>query len=624
MEAVDPVVDVPVVRRRPSALRWMLRIAIAALILALFGVLLWFAGVELATPDGTGYASHLDLSVARWFAANRGTGLVWLAEAIGVVTGTAGVLVGAVVAGVWLFREVGRRVVVWVPLVAVVVAGILDYVVKISVVRPRPDAALRAVVDTGFSYPSAHAATTAALAVSIVVVAARVVGPRTPRWLVPAVVATAVIASVSRLVLGVHWITDVLAGVVTGVVVALVVVMALVPVPRSERPPRRGVRLTVPQRLALLPLLAIFAAVGSSYVSALRAPGYATIDVRTVDWLKGHGFTSVVDRAEAWWLWKHPPSTKDTLRVLPAPPVPSERAAAAAPAPAPAPQVGATAPEVPTSSGPSPVPPILSPALPGEGQWTTEQAAPDGRIEIATTRVRPDPAHPDLTVSLAWMDPATVRFMVIAGTRQPGGGAGPAGAQVPVDLQSQLLAAFNSGYKMRDTPGGALVEGHTAGTLQDGIASFVVHTDGSATVAMWGRDAQLGPDVTEVRQNLHLIIDGGAVVPGLRHNVGGLWGGIRSTLPTWRSAVGVDAQGHVLYASGNQLTLDVLAEALHAAGAVRAMELDIHKKMVVFNLFTHPGGQAAPVGHRLSPDMPTPASRYLVPDQRDFVAVFSR
>ena len=238
--------------------------------------------------------------------------------------------------------------------------------------------------------------------------------------------------------------------------------------------------------------------------------------------------------------------------------------------------------------------------------------------------MRPDPAHPDLTVSLAWMDPATVRFMLIAGTRQPGGGSGPAGAQVPADLQSQVLAAFNSGYKLRDTPGGALEEGHMAGTLQDGIASFVVHTDGSATVGMWGRDAQLGPDVTGVRQNLHLIIDGGAVVPGLRHNVGGLWGGLRSTLPTWRSAVGVDAQGHVLYASGNQLTLDVLAEALHSAGAVRAMELDIHKKMVVYNLFTHPAGQAAPVGHRLSPDMPTPAGRYLVPDQRDFVAVFSR
>ena len=620
MDAVEPVVDVPVVHRRQRTLRWMARIALAALALVLFGVLLWFAGVELATPDGTGYASHLDLAVARWFAANRDVGLIWIANAIGVVTGTIGVLVAAVLAAAWLFREVGRRAVVWVPLVAVVVAGMLDYIVKISVVRPRPDAALRAVVDGGFSFPSAHAATTAALAVSVAVVASRAVGPRTPRWLVPAVVVTALLASVSRLVLGVHWVTDVLAGVVTGGVVALIVVVALMPVPRPERPPRRRrAPLTVPQRLAMLPLVAVLAAIGSSYASALRAPGYATVDVRTVDWLKGHGFTSVVDRAEAWWLWKHPPSTKETLRSLPAPPVPSERRFAAAP-----PQVAAAAPRTPTPSGPSPVPPILSPPLPGEGQWTTEQAAPDGRIEIATTRVRPDPVHPDLTVSLAWMDPATVRFMLIAGTRQPGGGSGPAGAQVPVDLQSQLLAAFNSGYKMRDTPGGALEEGHTAGTLQDGIASFVVHTDGSATVAMWGRDAQLGPDVTGVRQNLHLIIDGGAVVPGLRHNVGGLWGGIRSTLPTWRSAVGVDAQGHLLYASGNQLTLDVLAEALHAAGAVRAMELDIHKKMVVFNLFTHPAGQAAPVGHRLSPDMPTPAGRYLVPDQRDFVAVFSR
>ena len=326
MDAVDPVVDVPVAHRRPRTVRWIMRIALAALALVLFGVLLWFAGVELATPDGTGYAYHLDLTVARWFAANQLMVLVWIAEAIGVVTGTIGVLLAAVLAGVWLLREVGRRVVVWVPLVAVVIAGMVDYLVKTGVVRPRPDAALRAIVEGGFSYPSSHAATTTALAVSIAVVASRAVGPRAPRWLVPAVVATAVIASVSGLVLGVHWITDVLAGVVTGVVVALVVVVALMPLPRTERPPRRRRGpLTVPQRLAVLPLVAVVGAVGASYVSALRAPGYATIDVRTVDWLKGHGFTSVVDRAEAWWLWKHPPSTKDTLTSLAAPPVAPER-----------------------------------------------------------------------------------------------------------------------------------------------------------------------------------------------------------------------------------------------------------------------------------------------------------
>jgi hypothetical protein len=141
---------------------------------------------------------------------------------------------------------------------------------------------------------------------------------------------------------------------------------------------------------------------------------------------------------------------------------------------------------------------------------------------------------------------------------------------------------------------------------------------------MWGRDVRLAADVVGVRQNLHLIVDGGQVVPGLRHNEGGLWGGVRSTLPTWRSAVGVDANGKILYASGNQLTLDVLAQALHSAGAVRAMELDIHKKMVEFNVFTHDPGQLHPTGHKLSPDMTASADRYLYPDQRDFVAVFAR
>ena len=120
MDTVDPVVDVSVAHRRPRTVRWIVRIALAALTLVLFGVLLWFAGVELATPDGTGYTYHLDLTVARWFATNQLMVLVSHAEAVGVVTGTIGVLVAAVIAGVWLLSEVGRRVVVWVPLVAVV------------------------------------------------------------------------------------------------------------------------------------------------------------------------------------------------------------------------------------------------------------------------------------------------------------------------------------------------------------------------------------------------------------------------------------------------------------------------------------------------------------------------
>ena len=585
------------------------------------GFALWLAGVQLGTPDGTGYAQPMDLAVARWFAMHRPEVFVWIAEGIGFVFDTLGILVVTALVVVWLLWKVGRRPIVLAPFVAVVLAGTVAEVVKLGVARPRPDAALRAVTDGGFSFPSVHAATTAALAVSVIVIAWRVIERGHPpvRLTIWLSIAAAVVA-LSRLVIGVHWSTDVVAGLVTGTAVALVVVnvalMDAVPRPRVRN-------IGVVPRLVLIALAAGSVAIGASYVSALRAPGYATLDVRTVDWLKGHGLTSAVDRTEAWWLWRHPPSTKDTLTALPAAPastspVPTGHLPAGVTAIA-----EATVPSAPTPSGPSPVPPILAPPLPGEGQWTPVQAA-NGRVEIASTTIRPDPVHPDVTVTLAWMDPAAVKFSLIAGTRQPGNGPGPSGAQVPVALQPQLVAAFNSGYKLRDTPGGALEEGLLTRTLQDGLASFVVHSDGSATIAMWGRDAQLTPDVVGVRQNLHLIIDGGQVLPGLRQNIGGLWGGVRSTLPTWRSAVGVDATGHILYAGGNLLTLDVLANALHAAGAVRAMELDIHRRMVEFNLYDHPPGAVRPVGRKLSPDMTSTANRYLVPDQRDFIAVFAR
>ena len=151
-----------------------------------------------------------------------------------------------------------------------------------------------------------------------------------------------------------------------------------------------------------------------------------------------------------------------------------------------------------------------------------------------------------------------------------------------------------------------------------------MRADGSATVGQWGRDAQLGATVAAARQNLHLIVDGGQVLPGLRQDAGGRWGTPSHAAPAWRSGIGVDAGGRLIYASGNQLTLDVLADALRRAGAVRAMELDIHNHMVTYNVFTHPAGSTTPVGEKLSPDMTVGADRYLTPDQRDFVAVFAR
>ena len=109
-------------------------------------------------------------------------------------------------------------------------------------------------------------------------------------------------------------------------------------------------------------------------------------------------------------------------------------------------------------------------------------------------------------------------------------------------------------------------------------------------------------------------------------NADGLWGKRRHQLQlTWRSGIGVTADGNVVVVGGDQMTLTALAEALARAGAVRGMQLDIHNKQVTINLFQPaPGTSTAVTATKLLPAMPKSARRYLEPDQRDFFAVFVR
>jgi hypothetical protein len=55
---------------------------------------------------------------------------------------------------------------------------------------------------------------------------------------------------------------------------------------------------------------------------------------------------------------------------------------------------------------------------------------------------------------------------------------------------------------------------------------------------------------------------------------------------TWRSGVGVDASGDLLYVGGDRMSLHTLAQALRDAGAIRGMQLDVHSAMV--DLFSYP------------------------------------
>ena len=93
----------------------------------------------------------------------------------------------------------------------------------------------------------------------------------------------------------------------------------------------------------------------------------------------------------------------------------------------------------------------------------------------------------------------------------------------------------------------------------------------------------------------------------------------------WRSGVGVDANGALVYVAGPGLSAVTLAVLLQRAGCVRAMELDINSSWVSAYTYdqTNPDDAAAVQGVKLLPSMSRDGSRYLTPGERDFFALFA-
>jgi hypothetical protein len=228
-----------------------------------------------------------------------------------------------------------------------------------------------------------------------------------------------------------------------------------------------------------------------------------------------------------------------------------------------------------------------------------------------------------LPIGVAWMDTSRLRVALYAGTSQPAGAWANDGS-VPRPLWGALVAAMNSGFKLDQSMGGWYLGGVAATPLRPGAASLVVYRNGSATVGEWGRDVTLAPSVVAVRQNLVLLVNGGAPIAAVAtSNPIGVWGDpLHENVYTWRSALGIDAAGHLIYVVGPALNPPALAAAVVAAGARRAMELDINPEWVSFDTFDGTG--AATVGQKLLPAMYFPTYHFLSPFWRDFIAVFAR
>ena len=382
---------------------------------------------------------------------------------------------------------------------------------------------------------------------------------------------------------------------------------------REDALVRRRTRRRRIRRLALASVVLSLAVVGWSIGHALMRANHDPVGVTLVEWARDHGGGTVVNDIEAWWYGNHQPPKGGSPRGG----IPHVARPVAARPVTPPPTVD------PRDLPPAAVTPFVATPLPGEGVWQPTGKIVGGVPAVYQTFLRPDAVHTSLLAGLIRMNGHVLAARQYNGTDVPGGGPWTYGDHVAPADDATLVAAFNGGFRLDASNGGYLAEGRSVRGLVPGRASLVIGTDGTATVAMWGRDAVAGPGVASVRQNLDLIVDHGAPVPGLNANDTSRWGAtLGGKIFVWRSGVGVDAQGNLIYVAG-ELDIASLANVLARAGAVRAMELDINSEWVSGYVYTGTG-PADTVGVKLLGSIQRPADRYLVPGSRDFVALFAR
>jgi len=226
-------------------------------------------------------------------------------------------------------------------------------------------------------------------------------------------------------------------------------------------------------------------------------------------------------------------------------------------------------------------------------------------------------------VTVARFHAGVTHFALHLGSSDPPTGGVPvpvsAGSAITGAERAVLLGAFNGGFKASAGAGGFDIAGRVLVPLRAGLESLVIDLSGAAHVGLWQEGLpRPGEQVVSVRQNLGPLVANGAPNPAVGDV--GAWGAtLGGFAAVARSAVGEDARGDVLFAGSMHALPSDLANALVAAGAVNAMELDINPEWVQLDLAAGPGGPLSAA----VPGQYRPADQYLVGWTRDFLAVTS-
>jgi hypothetical protein len=357
------------------------------------------------------------------------------------------------------------------------------------------------------------------------------------------------------------------------------------------------------RRIALVAAIVALIPALFSFLGAVTQTSNAPLGIRTVEWLRDHGAAGIVAEVESiYYSLTAPSKGGPTLRSLPNVGYGAAGTAAAA------------------EYRPPRVRALLHPALAGEGVWHATRPGLEHEPPVLVTTLRDQPEYPRVLAGVAWIDAKKTTVTLNPGRLEPSVELPRGPAEVPRADRPRLLATFNSGFKLADAQGGFGIGGHTYAPMRDGQATIVGWNDGRVDVIDWSYGRTMPAGMSFARQNLPLLVNEGHESSTIEN--ASEWGAtVGGAVLVWRSAVGVDSRGNLIYVAGEDQSVRSIARALIRAGAVRGMELDINSFWTSFITYGAPGAEAP---KNLLPGMERSDTRYLEPDDRDFFAVYSR
>jgi hypothetical protein len=373
---------------------------------------------------------------------------------------------------------------------------------------------------------------------------------------------------------------------------------------RAERRAAASRRRRKRRRLAVLVgVLALLSPVVYSYTSTMIQPSSLPLGVRSVEWLRNNHGNWLVDEVEhVYYTWNKPKKGGPQLKALPAVGV------------APAPRAPAH------KAWPPRIKAVFAHPLPGEGVWKGTGRLVDGRAPVLVTTFRTELDYPRIVAYVAWFDHTRTALAFYPGRYEPPSAPIRGPMSVPYGQRWRLLATFNAGFTYIDGKNGSAINGQPYEPLEDGLATLVGYRNGDVRIRTWTGGPTPGPAIAFARQSLPPIVINGRLNPAL--NDSSQWGAtLGNAVRVWRTGVGVDRRGNLIYAAANDQTVITLARILQRAGAVQAMQFDINPEWPSLITYGHNHGL---VPTKVVPNVMQPATRYLVPDDRDFFAVYRR